>query len=155
MNYTQLIFRVLLAASGILVFAVWSNAYAQQPYSSSPPTYTAPSIASSTPKQTNNTAATNAPIVLKPLAGGTCPTGYHLVSGAVCIKDITPSPSSSRPPSTRTTTTPIIPTTNASQSLSNRPASASQPNTNPTNLTNNNDENFNTKILKSFNNEFK
>lgn len=96
MNYTRLIFTIVLA----VVFTVWSNAYvyAQDSYSSSPPASTAPSVESPTPKQTNNTGnassssvTTNAaPIVLKPLPGGTCPTGYHLVSGVVCIKDIKP-----------------------------------------------------------------
>jgi hypothetical protein len=36
----------------------------------------------------NTGATTNVPIVLKPLPGGTCPQGYHLVSGSVCIKDV-------------------------------------------------------------------
>ncbi|MFL6458716.1 MAG: hypothetical protein ACJ71G_17340 [Nitrososphaeraceae archaeon] len=71
-----------------------------------------------------------------------------MVSGAVCIKDL---------PSTAPTKT--IPTTNATKSPS---PSISQPNdTNPTKNDNNNsansnnEENFNTRILKSFNQDFK
>src|SRR5919204_6274995 len=37
---------------------------------------------------TTTTTNNSIPIVLRPLAGGTCLTGYHLVSGAVCIKDL-------------------------------------------------------------------
>jgi hypothetical protein len=108
------------------------------------------------------TTTTNVPIVLRPLPGGTCPQGYHLVSGAVCIKDL---PSAAAPTKT-TTPTPaaLIPaTTNATKSLPISSSSATtQPSrTNPTKNDNNNaansnnEENFHTKILKSFNKKFK
>jgi hypothetical protein len=108
------------------------------------------------------TTTTNLPIVLQPLAGGKCSKGYHLVSGAVCIKDL---PSATL---TKTTPTPTVPpaTTNATKSSPPIPSSTtttSQPgDTNPTNHDDkknnnnpNNEENFNTKILKSFNKKFK
>jgi hypothetical protein len=41
-------------------------------------------------RDTKATTTTNVPTVLKPLLGGTCPTGYRLVSGTVCIKDLPP-----------------------------------------------------------------
>jgi hypothetical protein len=104
------------------------------------------------------TTTTNVPIVLRPLPGGTCPTGYHLVSGTVCIKDM--------PSSAQHQTTPaasIPPTTNVTKSLSISSSSATtQPShNNPTKNDNNNaansnnEENFHTKILKSFNKKFK
>ncbi len=108
----------------------------------------------------NNTGVittTNVPIVLRPLPGGTCPIGYHLVSGTVCIKDL---PSTAR----QTIPTTSKPTTNATRSFTPIPSSTttiSQPgDTNPTNSDKNNnnpnnEENFNTKILKSFNKKFK
>jgi hypothetical protein len=79
-----------------------------------------------------------------------------LVSGAVCIKHITPSPT----PAKTTSPPPITPITNATKSFSIPLPSASQPNTNPANndknsADSNNEDNFNTKILKSFNKEFK
>jgi hypothetical protein len=90
---------------------------------------------------------TNVPIVLRPLPGGICPQGYHLVSGTVCIKDL---PSAAP---TKIIPTPTIPaTTNTTNAFSTPLSSTIQPNdTNPSN----NEENFGTKILKSFNQEFK
>jgi hypothetical protein len=119
-----------------------------------------PTPLSQLPKQTDSTRSgsvtttTNVPIVVRPLPGGACPPGYHLVSGAVCIKDITPPTKTTPPPPT----TPII--INATKSFSIPLPSASQPNTNPANNDKNsadsdNEDNFNTKILKSFNKEFK
>jgi hypothetical protein len=119
--------------------------YAQQLYSPS----ASPTPLSQLPQQTNNTGSGNSsnssiPIVLRPLPGGTCPSGYHLVSRAVCIKDIAQSAAPQ--------TTSAIPTTNATKSFSIPSPAPSQPNaTNPIN----NEENFNTKILKSFNEELK
>jgi hypothetical protein len=49
-------------------------------------------ISTPTPKQTDNKGGgttSNLPIVLKQLPSGDCPAGYQLVSGVVCIKDIT------------------------------------------------------------------
>ena len=155
MNYSRLIFTIVPALVGILVFAICSNnniyVYAQQSYS--PSTSLAPLT-----QQTNSigsgnvTTTTNVPIVLRPLPGGTCPSGYHLVSEAVCIKDIAQSVPQ---------TTSAIPTTNVTKSFSIPLPSDSQPNnTGATNNDNNsadsnNEDNFNTKILKSFNKEFK
>jgi hypothetical protein len=152
MNYSRLIFTIFSAISSILAFAIWSNnnnnniyVYAQQLYSPS----ASPTPLSQLPQQTNNNTGSgnssnsSIPIVLRPLPGGTCPSGYHLVSRAVCIKDI--AQSALRP-------TSAIPTTNATKSFSIPSPAPSQPNaTNPTN----NEENFNTKILKSFNEELK
>ena len=111
------------------------------------------------PKQSNSTGSsgitttTDMPIVVRPLPGGACPQGYHLVSGAVCIKDITP------PTKTTASPLPTTPITNSTKSSSLPLPSANQPNTNPasndSNSDSNNEENFNTKILKSFNKEFK
>ncbi|HYY50209.1 MAG TPA: hypothetical protein VE643_04995 [Nitrososphaeraceae archaeon] len=39
------------------------------------------------PKQVN-TNENGTSIVLRPLSGGTCPQEYHLIAGAVCIKDL-------------------------------------------------------------------
>jgi hypothetical protein len=154
MNYSRLIFTIFSAIASILAFAIWSNnnnniyVYAQQLYSPS----ASPRPLSQLPQQTNNNTgsgnssnSSSIPIVLRPLPGGTCPSGYHLVSRAVCIKDIAQSAAPQ--------TTSAIPTTNATKSFSiPPPAPPSQPNaTNPTN----NEENFNTKILKSFNEELK
>jgi hypothetical protein len=58
--------------------------------------------------QTNNNNNTggegkttsNLPIVVQRLHGGGCPSGYHLVSGVVCIKD--------NSPSTKTLSTPTF-----------------------------------------------
>jgi hypothetical protein len=55
--------------------------------------------------KTNNTedaskTTSNLPIVVHPLPGGGCPSGYHLVSGVVCIKD--------NSPSTKTLSTPMF-----------------------------------------------
>jgi hypothetical protein len=154
MNYSRLIFTIFSAIASILAFAIWSNnnnniyVYAQQLYSPS----ASPTPLSQLPQQTNNNTgsgnssnSSSIPIVLRPLPGGTCPSGYHLVSRAVCIKDIAQSAAPQ--------TTSAIPTTNATKSFSiPPPAPPSQPNaTNPTN----NEENFNTKILQSFNGEVK
>jgi hypothetical protein len=108
----------------------------------------------------NNNAAipttTNVPIVLRPLPGGTCPTGYHLVSGTVCIKDL-PSAAQQTIPTTSKPTT-----TNATKSLSipSRSTTSKLTDTNPTNNDDNNNsnenkENFKSDILKSFNEEIK
>jgi hypothetical protein len=104
---------------------------------------------------TGITTATNVPIVTKPLPGGTCPTGYHLVSGTVCIKDL---PSAAQ----QTITTTSKPTTNATKSFSipSRSTTSKPDGTNPTNnddTTNSNDnkETFKSEILKSFNKEIK
>src|ERR687888_999891 len=153
MNYSRLIFTIFSAVAGILVFAIWSNnnsniyVYAQQSYSPST------ALLSQLPQQTNSTGSgnnsritttTNVPIVLSPLPGGACPSGYHLVSGAVCIKDLPSAVLQTAP------TTSIPTTTNTTKSFSIPPPSTtSQPNgTNPTS-NDNNEENFNTKILKS------
>ena len=60
------------------------------------------------------TTTTNIPIVLRPLAGGICPTGYHLVSGAVCIKDL---PSAALTKTATTTATIPTSTTKATSML--------------------------------------
>ncbi len=93
------------------------------------------------------TTTTNVPIVLKPLPGGTCLQGYHLVSGTVCIKDL--------PSTAATKTTPTAATTNAT--IIPPSATTSQPSgTSPSSNDNSeNQENFKTKILKSFNKKFK
>jgi hypothetical protein len=104
------------------------------------------------------TTMTNVPIVLRPLPGGTCPTGYHLVSKTVCIKDM---PSSAQQ---QTMPAGLIPTTtNVTKSLpiSSSSATSQSSHNNPTKNDNvnaansNNEENFHTKILKSFNKKFK
>jgi hypothetical protein len=104
----------------------------------------------------NTGVTTNVPIVLKPLPGGTCPQGYHLVSGSVCIKDL---PSAAQ---TKTTPTASLPTatTNATiqpPRLQSSSSTTSQPSATSSNdkNTNDNQENFKTKILKSFNKKFK
>jgi len=71
------------------------------------------------PKSTNNntsgssslTATTSMPIVVKPLAGGICTQGYHLVSGSVCIKDINAptKPTSSATPTSQVPRTISVP----------------------------------------------
>ena len=105
------------------------------------------------------TTTTNVPIVLRPLRDGTCPTEYHLVSGTVCVKDIPSSAQQQTTPAALRTTT-----TNATKSLpitSSSPATTQPSHTNPTKNDNNNaansnnEENFHTKILKSFNKKFK
>jgi len=136
----RLIFAISSLISGVLVFAVCSNnvsIYAQQSYSSAP----TPTPLSQSPQQANSTA--NVPIVLPPLPGGTCPQGYHVVSASVCIKDL---------PSTAASKT--IPATNTTNSFSTPLSSITQPNS-TANPTNNNEESFGTKILKSFNQELK
>ena len=127
-----------------------------------PPTALAlPTPLSQLPKQTDSTGSgsvtttNNVPIVVRPPPGGACPSGYHLVSGAVCIKDITPPTKTTPPPPPSTT-----PITNLTKSFSIPLPPASQPNTTPANndknsADSNNEDNFNTKILKSFNKEFK
>jgi hypothetical protein len=129
--------------------------------SAMPQTPSAAQLPKSTVNGNNNssvtTTTTNVAIVLRPLPGGTCPTGYHLVSGAVCIKDL---PSTAQQQTTPTASTPTI-TTNATKSFPiSSPHATTQPSTtNPTkndnNDNSNNEENFHTKILKSFNKEFK
>ena len=137
-----MVFTLFSVICGILVvFAVCSNnndVYAQK---------SSPQVPASTPSlqlsQQANTSDTNVPIVLRPLPGGTCPQGYHLVSGTVCIKDL--------PSAAPTKTTPTTNTTNA---FSTPLSSTTQPNgTNPSNNNDNsdNEQNFGTKILKSFN----
>jgi hypothetical protein len=98
-------------------------------------------------------------IVLRPLSGGTCPQGYHLVSGAVCIKDLPPAAA----PTKAATPTPATPTTTSttksfstpSPSTRNEHNGISSTNNDNNNDNSNNEENFHTKILKSFNKEFK
>jgi hypothetical protein len=69
-----------------------------------------------------------------------------LVSGTVCIKDL---PSAAP---TKTIPTPTPATTNTTNAFSTPLSSTTQPNdTNPSN----NEQSFGTKILKSFNQEFK
>jgi len=131
----RLIFAIFSLISGILVFAVCSNnvsIYAQQSYSSAP----TQTPLSQSPQQANSNQ--NVPIVLPPIPGGSCPQGYHLVSVSVCIKDL-PSTAASK--------------TNTINSFSTTLSSTTQPNS--TNPTNNHEENFGTKILKSFNQELK
>ncbi len=70
-----------------------------------------------------NQVRIDVPIVVRSSPGGACPSGYHLVSGAVCIKDITP-PTKTTPPPPPPSTTPI---TNATKSFSIPLASASRP----------------------------
>jgi hypothetical protein len=139
MNYSRFIFTIFPAAASILVLAIWSDVHAQQPYS--PPSAPASQLA----QQANSTG--NVPIVLRPLPGGSCPQGYHLVSSSVCIKDLPSSAASKTPPPGRTNTT------NSFSIPSPSTTTTSQPN--GTNPTNNNEENFGTKILKSFNQEFR
>ena len=110
------------------------------------------------PKQAN-TNENGTSIVLRPLSGGTCPQEYHLVAGAVCIKDLP----SALAPTKKVTPTPTVPTTTSttkSSSVStpstrNEHNSISSTNNDNNNDNSNNEENFHTKILKSFNKEFK
>ena len=109
------------------------------------------------PKQTNSNE-NGIPIVLRPFPGGTCPQGYHLVSGAVCIKDLPSAAASTK--TTPTTTIPTTTSTTKSFSVPSSPSTTSQHNgisstNNNNNDNSNNEENFHTKILKSFNKEFK
>ena len=100
-------------------------------------------------------------IVLRPLSGGTCPQGYHLVSGAVCIKDLPPAAAPTK--AATPTPTPATPTTTSttksfstpSPSTRNEHNGISSTNNDNNNDNSNNEENFHTKILKSFNKEFK
>ncbi len=121
---------------------------------------------SGTQNDTTSSRTTNSSIVIRPLPGGACPSGYHLVAGAVCIKDIPTAAKTTTKITTPTARTPatLPPTDNVTKSFSIPSSSTiSQPNNaNPTNNdksshtnSNNNEENFNTKILKSFNKEFK
>jgi len=103
----------------------------------------------------NTSATTNVPIVLRPLPGGNCPTGYHLVSEAVCIKDLPSAVSTKTTPTaslaTATTNATIPPSSTTSQP-SGTSSSSSDKNTNENS---GNQDNFKTKILKSFNKKFK
>jgi hypothetical protein len=106
------------------------------------------------PNSTGNglTTTANVPIVLKPLPGGTCPQDYRLVSGTVCIKDL--------PSAVPIKTTPTAATTNATippPSATTSQASGTISSSNDKNANDNSDnqENFKTKILKSFNKKFK
>ncbi len=113
------------------------------------------------PKQAN-TNENGTSIVLRPLSGGTCPQGYHLVSGAVCIKDL-PSAAASTKTTTSAPSIPATTTTSMTKSFSApTPSTTSEHNdissTNNDNTNNDNsniEENFHTKILKSFNKKFK
>ena len=98
------------------------------------------------------TTTTNIPIVLKPLPGGTCPTGYHLVSRTVCIKDL-PSTAATKTIPTAATTNGTIPPPSAT--ISQPSGTSSSGNDKNTNDNSDNQENFKTKILKSFNKKFK
>jgi hypothetical protein len=112
------------------------------------------------PESTNNnntsgssslTATSSIPIVVKPLAGGICTQGYHLVSGSVCIKDInTPTKTTS----SATPTSQLPRTMSVPSSTTNQP-NTSSPNNDKDSADSNSEENFNTKILKSFNKQFK
>jgi hypothetical protein len=120
-----------------------------QTMTSSPPVTPLAKLPNSTGNGVTTTA--NVPIVQRPLPGGTCPQGYHLVSGSVCIKDL---------PSTATTKT--IPTAVRTNATIPPPPSSttSQPSETSSNGKNtkdnaDNQENFKTKILKSFNKKFK
>ena len=113
-------------------------------------------ITTTTTTTTNNSI----PIVLRPLAGGTCLTGYHLVSGAVCIKDLpsaalTKTAASATIPTSTTKATKSVPI--PSSITRSQPSGTSHTNNNNGNNNNNanNEENFHTKILKSFNKNFK
>jgi hypothetical protein len=115
----------------------------------------------------NTGVTTNVPIVLKPLPGGTCPQGYHVVSGSVCIKDLpsaaqtkTTTPTASLPTATTNVTIPPPPPSSSSSSSTTTSSTTSQPSDTSNNDKNTNDnsdnqENFKTKILKSFNKKFK
>jgi hypothetical protein len=94
---------------------------------------------------------TNVPTVLKPLLGGTCPTGYHLVSGTVCIKDLPPT-ATTKTTATPATTNVTIPPSSTTSQPSGTSSSGNDKNTNDNS---DNQENFKTKILKSFNKKFK
>jgi trimeric autotransporter adhesin len=71
---------------------------------------------------TNN----NVPPVLRPLSGGGCPSGYHLVSEVTCIKDVKPTSTTTVParaPSiTKTTTSTIAPVSNPSNKSLSSPS---------------------------------
>ena len=109
-------------------------------------------LPNSTESGSSNTGATtNVSIVLKPLPGGTCPQGYHVVSGSVCIKDL--------PSAAQTKTTPTAATTDATISPPPSSSNTSQPSGTSSSSTTtdnpDNQDNFKTKILKSFNKKFK
>jgi hypothetical protein len=105
------------------------------------------------PKSTNNnntsgssslTATTSIPIVVKPLAGGICTQGYHLVSGTVCIKDInTPT----KPTSSATTTSQVPRTIPVPSSTTNQPNTSSA-NNDKDSADSNSEEIFNTKDIE-------
>ena len=103
---------------------------------------------------TGITTTTNASIVLRPLSDRTCPIGYHLVSGTVCIKNL-PSvaqqtlPSSSNP--TNATKSFSIPSPLTTGKLKDTNPTNNDENNNP----NQNKENFKSEILKSFNKKIK
>ena len=87
--------------------------------------------ASQLPKQNGNTGvskettATNLPVVLRPLSGGGCPSGYHLVSEATCIKDIKPTTTiPTRAPTTAATVAPVSNLSNRSSSSSSSSSSS-------------------------------
>ncbi len=110
-------------------------------------------LPNSTESGSSNTGATtNVSIVLKPLPGGTCPQGYHLVSGSVCIKDLpSVAQTKTRPATTNATILPPPPppsSSNTSQPSGTSSSSATTDNSG-------NQDNFKTKILKSFNKKFK
>jgi hypothetical protein len=97
---------------------------------------------------TKAAATANVPTVLKPLLVGTCPTGYHLVSGTVCIKDLPPTAMAKTTP-TKATSATILPPSSTTSQPSDTSSSRNDKNTND------NQEHFKTKILKSFNKKFK
>ena len=129
---------------------ITTSAVIPQTMTSSPPVAPLAKL----PNTTGNvaTTTTNIPIVLKPLPGGTCPTGYHLVSGTVCIKD-TPSTAAAKTTPTAATANATIPPPSATTSQASGTISSS--NDKNTNDNADNQENFKTKILKSFNKKFK
>jgi hypothetical protein len=77
------------------------------------------------PKQANSNE-NGTPIVLRLLSGGKCPQGYHLVSGAVCIKDL-PSAAASTKTKTKTKTTTPTPAIPASTTSTTKSFSAPTP----------------------------
>ncbi|HZC20578.1 MAG TPA: hypothetical protein VE223_02935 [Nitrososphaeraceae archaeon] len=109
------------------------------------------------PNSTGNgvTTTANVPIVLKPLPGGTCPQDYRLVSGTVCIKDLPSAVPIKTTPTAATTNATIQPPRLQSSSSTTSQPSATSSNDKSTNDNSDNQENFKTKILKSFNKKFK
>ena len=100
-------------------------------------------------------ATTNVTMVLKPLPGGTCPQGYHVVSGSVCIKDLPSAAQTKTRPTAATTNATILPPPPPPSSSSTTSQPSGTRSSSTTNDNSDNQENFKTKILKSFNKKFK